>query len=409
MRLITPQTGLVQGIRSGAPYISVRGIKYCDEAVALFARMDVQPNTALKNLIDTTIRSLKSSGCWNLLDVLQMYCLHTEQASLLNWKGDFCNGTNINSCQWTELCGYLGEVAKGVNTNYNPYINGVNYTTLNAFYGGWFRDGVPITAYSCGAYTTSNYNMFRCRQSSGSMIGGCNSGASFGTSTTTTGIGLTLLERLNTTSVQYVRNGTRTNKTNASGAIPDLKLYFLAVNYSNNPNSTHNNETGQGFVAGGGFDLTKHVALYNGLSNFISNLIGTLSYGEEMVVNGGFDSDSDWGKEAAWTISGGKAIYDDTAIQKIYPLVAVPITVGSKYKLGFTISGLSTGLAVFGVDDNAGLGGIFWPTKALQPYLNGTYELIVTCQRANTNFTIYGGTSSGSSWSLDNFSIKPVL
>lgn len=55
------------------------------DAHALFARMNVQPNAARKNAINTLITSLKSSGVWASLDYFYMLAAHTAQAARLNW------------------------------------------------------------------------------------------------------------------------------------------------------------------------------------------------------------------------------------------------------------------------------------------------------------------------------------
>ena len=67
-----------------------------------------------------------------------------------------------------------------------------------------------------------------------------------------------------------------------------------------------------------------------------------LHLGPELLVNGSFDTDTNWTKFAAWTISGGTAIVtngsSNTAI--LQPGI---VQVGKKYSVTFTIDSISSG------------------------------------------------------------------
>lgn len=56
------------------------------ETMSLLERMAVQPSIPLIKLIDKTIVDLKSSGIWAKTEKFHKWDLHTEQASLLDWK-----------------------------------------------------------------------------------------------------------------------------------------------------------------------------------------------------------------------------------------------------------------------------------------------------------------------------------
>lgn len=93
--------------------------QYCTESIALFARMPFQPNNALKQLIDKTIRDYKECGYWDKCDVLVKFNLFDEQAGLLNLKGNYCNPINVNGCVFTPYIGYQGDgISKVINTKY---------------------------------------------------------------------------------------------------------------------------------------------------------------------------------------------------------------------------------------------------------------------------------------------------
>jgi hypothetical protein len=383
---------------------------YCafePEAVALFARMDEQPNDALKVLINETIARLKEHGVWEHLDDLVMLCLHTSQASLLNWKGNYFNATFVNSPRWTPFYGVYGENTKYINFNYNPYSDGVNYTLGDAFYGMWFAHGVNTTQYSCGTYTGSYYNMFRNRQSAGTMAGSINTGQLLGASLTSTGKGLTLIERKDSANIYYVRNGIRNIRTQAIGTgIADRNLFGMCANYNDSPTTGYYYDRGQIFVVGGGMTEQLHTYLYEDLNYFISNMFDTYTYGNELIEDPGFDDANEWITAVGWVVGGSKATYDDTINAKIYPKIPVVLTLGKKYLVEYEVSDLTTNYSYFVIADQGGNSGVF---HTYLNHVNGAVKYIATCTYGCTNIGMFALTSSGSSWSLNNISIKEII
>jgi len=112
--------------------------------------------------------------------------------------------------------------------------------------------------------------------------------------------------------------------------------------------------------------------------------------GSEEVTNGDFATDSDWIKEAGWTISGGTANCTSASGKSLYQTNT--LIAGRQYKLNFTVSNYSTGyLSSLGND----FGGVMAEA-------NGTYEIIGTA--TGTSFGIVAqGSFTGS---IDNVSVK---
>ena len=115
--------------------------------------------------------------------------------------------------------------------------------------------------------------------------------------------------------------------------------------------------------------------------------------GDEEVVNGTFDTDSDWSKGTGWSISGGKAVSDGTTGNLDQNNV---LTIGNSYKAEFTVTDLTTG--------------------ALSFRLGGTNEIINV--NANGTYIAYGvadgvvlrlRSQSGFDGSIDNVSVKEVI
>lgn len=131
--------------------------------------------------------------------------------------------------------------------------------------------------------------------------------------------------------------------------------------------------------------------------------------GPEMVVNGGFSTDTGWDKSgSSWTINNGTANYDKLNVHYINPTIGVPFTAGKRYRFTYTISGLSSGTAGFNIVNSSAAS--FTDTySASTTRANGTYSEIVLCTVTSTNFRLYGYMTSTSAWSIDNLSIKEVL
>ena len=123
----------------------------------------------------------------------------------------------------------------------------------------------------------------------------------------------------------------------------------------------------------------------------------------EMVVNGAFAADTDWTKDAEWTIAGGVASFDDTGTGYITPTTAVALTVGTTYVFTFTISNLggATGASIRFADET---GTVLESGQDYVLYAAGTHSLEVTVTEANTNWRLYSDTA-GDSYDIDELSL----
>ena len=114
--------------------------------------------------------------------------------------------------------------------------------------------------------------------------------------------------------------------------------------------------------------------------------------GTELVTNGNFDSATGWTAQSGWAISGGKA-NGTTTTDSIYQSIAA-ITASTKYRLIYTISGLTAGSV------RVSLRAAVTTTQTT----NGTFTEIVTSgTSADTNFYIDAVASF--TGSIDNVSL----
>ena len=117
--------------------------------------------------------------------------------------------------------------------------------------------------------------------------------------------------------------------------------------------------------------------------------------GNELVVNGGFNTDSDWTLGTGWTISNGKANCDGiSGASPIYQNIG-SATIGKTYKIQLDVSNYTSGTLV------AAYGG----TSAVGITSNGSYIFYVkaTSTDANTSYLSYNFTGS-----IDNVSLKEL-
>jgi hypothetical protein len=129
-------------------------------------------------------------------------------------------------------------------------------------------------------------------------------------------------------------------------------------------------------------------------------------YGPEQVINGGFDSDTTWGKNADWTISLGKAHYADANLHQIYQVMSSGFVSGKSYKISLDVSNLAAGYANIIIYDYA-----YVEIRTVNGTItnNSTYTYTYVCASNSTGIRIYGSTSSGGTWSMDNVSVKEIL
>lgn len=129
-----------------------------------------------------------------------------------------------------------------------------------------------------------------------------------------------------------------------------------------------------------------------GIWAIVSNAaVGTPTQGADVVVNGGFNADTDWTKGAGWAIAAGLATA--TAASSNLTAIVAPLTNGVWYQSVYTLSAFAAGTV------RARLGGTNCPTRNA----NGTYT---ETQRAGGTSLVAVG--SGFTGSIDNWSVKAL-
>jgi hypothetical protein len=118
----------------------------------------------------------------------------------------------------------------------------------------------------------------------------------------------------------------------------------------------------------------------------------------QLVVNGGFDTDTAWTKGTGWSIANGKASASGAAVgTTMAPVTPVVATIGSTYLVAFDVVDLTSGAFSVGIGGQVGTA-----RSAL-----GHYEEYITATTTGSIavYTRIGATTTGS---IDNVSVKLI-
>ena len=124
--------------------------------------------------------------------------------------------------------------------------------------------------------------------------------------------------------------------------------------------------------------------------DYLYSIKPAIPFGDELVTNGNFYSNSDWNLDSGWSISGGKLIATNTALEATQTNV---FTTNKTYKITFTIDSISSG----SVKIKAGT------TSGTIRTTAGTYTQVLTVSSGTS--LVFDMHSSGSCV-IDNVSAK---
>jgi len=117
--------------------------QYNDLADSFFARIDNKFSIDTAMWYSEAFDSLDYYKIYDSLDVLVICGTSDTLASLLNFKGNYCNGTPVNNPTFTANQGWTGNgTSSYINTNFSPSENGVNYQPGSCSMGVYIRNNV---------------------------------------------------------------------------------------------------------------------------------------------------------------------------------------------------------------------------------------------------------------------------
>ncbi len=119
------------------------------------------------------------------------------------------------------------------------------------------------------------------------------------------------------------------------------------------------------------------------------------TFGSELVTNGGFDTDSDWGLETGWSISGGKLLGTSVTTGLAYQNSIVEA--GKQYKATFDVVVTSGQIGLY-FDGGTGYQGLTTTTQTVTVFFNAITASPLYFRSNTSNFT----------GSIDNVSVKEI-
>lgn len=227
------------------------------ESVALFARMDTEPDIARKTVINDFIVGIKSdlsiSNLSDAFDAIWFPAAATQQAARLNWVEDDHNLTEVNSPTWTADQGYTGNgTTQYLTTDYILSTDSVNYTQNDSSFGVYIRTNTSSNNREIGVATAvpAFFSQIVTRNASDEFVSFHNSDADSIRDTETDSRGLSTSVRTTATDVELFKNGVSfaTDAANASTAIPAYEFYLLARNLAGVADNFSAKEIGFAFV-----------------------------------------------------------------------------------------------------------------------------------------------------------------
>jgi surface protein len=197
------------------------------------------PTISQRNQQNLLLYNLKQDGIWSKLDTFAVFATDAEDSpgsgtsnfALIDWKR-LSQYTAINSPTFTTNDGFAGNNTSAyIDTNYNPFTSGVNYTLDNAsriFFGTLDSD----LRYPESAGGVSE-NLTRNRVSNGALqrINQSSNNLTTGESPSTGWLGTNILRtihRTSSTNVEMFGNTTQTSGTATSTSIKSANQWILA-------------------------------------------------------------------------------------------------------------------------------------------------------------------------------------
>jgi len=249
---------------------------YQEETLALLDRMDVSPDSSRKVLIDQTIKSLKKSGVWDILDTLQVRSMHNAQAGLLDWVTDR-EAIAVNSPAFEIDRGYTGNGSNSyIDTNYNPSAPGNKYQLSDCSWGFYRRTSTNNLAHITGGAFDTAATYFRWMTTNGDTIT-FNSVAfvfPFPVSPSPH-IGWRIFSRNNSSTINdYINKTLLASRSLLETGIPNLNFFQHAVNANGTPGNFSSTQIAIFFA--GGYMTQQNV---NDLVDIMENFLDVIGAG----------------------------------------------------------------------------------------------------------------------------------
>jgi hypothetical protein len=190
-------------------------------------------------------------------DRLWIFGLSDKVAATISFVNP--NSTRIDNDydpSWIPYEGWNGNGGDYMRANFNPAIEGVNYTLNNASIGIYSRTNLDGSQIEIGAQQDSGDHSFLSIRDTDTFYSGVNSDSDILT-TNLDSRGLFVSNRFNSTSVNVLKNGVVLQTgTNDSTVVPDLDIFLLAANFNGSAGQWSTRQISLAFLGSSNYNQT---------------------------------------------------------------------------------------------------------------------------------------------------------
>lgn len=253
---------------------------YDEATITLIAagRYTNEPTQALKELIDLTIKGLKSDGVHQQADAYYFRGVHESVFACQNWAKNDHNSTLVNNPTFTAKVGFTGDgLAMAINNNYKPFSDGDNLQLTDLTIALYQKTVSTINASRpFGAFNTLNNYILLMNQYiaenerfyAGSLLDNRNVNVTNDKVVSYSRIGNEVQGYLDGS----VSGGVRT--LSSTTGLPDLNMHELCAIVGSTLTTFSNGSLSFTYY-GAALDATKMTALYNRVRYFYDNVDST--------------------------------------------------------------------------------------------------------------------------------------
>ena len=220
------------------------------------------PSSAQQTLQNQLVVDLKSAGIWSKLDSFAVFATDGDSDfALIDWIR-LTDYTAVNSPTFTTNQGFQGDgVSAYIDTNWNPFTDGVNYTQDDASYGGYRFNNINDFSRFLG----NDNNMYIREDTTNRHYINASVGAS--SNLTGNGIGLRVLNRTNSNDIQMIVDNTVETSTQSSTVVANSNLLLLQRGTGQNFSLSE-----IGLALAGANLVTERTDLYDAVNTYITSL-----------------------------------------------------------------------------------------------------------------------------------------
>lgn len=220
-----------------------------------------------KTLINTAVKDLKSNGLWSLIYALYPFVGGNATAhsynliNTANYRLTFFGGGTHSS---------LGYVGNGSNAYADTGLNARTILSQNDTHISYYsQSNIAETVFDMGAFDTVGLIM-NVKNAGNNSVAYVNTGSQ-ALSATATGKKYLILSRSNSTSVDFINNGTATNVSSNSSTPPNLSLFIQARNLTGSA-ANNSSKTVSAVTIGKSLSNTQALALSTIMNTFNTGL-----------------------------------------------------------------------------------------------------------------------------------------